>query len=231
MNKDEVKSGNLKLLGDKALLMVSAQALMQANKTKSKLALFSFVLNIVFALVIVVLTSQAAEVKIKSYGLTPDGRAIELKEIEGEIFSPIRVSEWAGKKAKQMHTFTFRTLKNGEHAASLIEYMHETARDVFLKSIRRDGLEADVLEKNAVVYSEFYKDKVPLWISSYTSAKGTRMHIIQVELIVTIDGRSTTGNERNRQVVIPMEMHVGEVGLGKAKDGLLIGSIKRVASK
>lgn len=221
----------IRVSGDNALLILTSQALLKSNSMNRSVAFISIILNIVLVVVVVMLVKTAKEIEVKAYGLTPDLRAVPLNEIKDDLYSPAKVMEWAGSKAKDMHTFTFRTIADGEHQTKLTQYMNEGSRAAFIKSLQRDGIEKDVKEKNALVYAEYYKDKQPLYIRSFVSPQtGTTLHVVEVYLIVTIDSRRVGTNERNRQLLVPMELTIGEVGLGRAPDGLLIGSIKRVSA-
>lgn len=224
------QAGNAPQAASNALLAVTSEVLFSTNRTLQKVIIYLVIFASVVSIVAVYLFIAGREVETEGYAVTADGRVYPLEKIRGEIFTPARVTSWAGDSIKGAYSLTFKTKETGEWQNNLSNIFTDPAKKDFIAALQRDGILKDVEEKSAVVYAEFSTSTRPLYMGAGETETGLKVHRIEVDLVITIDARGMT-KDRNRTIRMPMALGVGEVGLGKAKDGLLIGNFKRVTHK
>lgn len=164
--------------------------------------------------------------KPRMIGLTVDGRAVPLHEIEGELYKPSNIIAWSEKKAESLYTFTFRSAI-AEWPNELSEFLSQKTKSDWLKSIK--DIESEVITKRAILYAQ--KDgKAQLIKSEFDKAAGLVVNVVEIPLTVVLDTGSTS-SEHGRQFKTILRLYIGQVGFDNAPDGLKIGKIELVNAR
>lgn len=206
---------------------IAVQALVRNNK--SLRVAVSWLAIAVSILTAALAYNATREVEPLAFGLTVDGRAIELTAIEGDLFKPSTIIAWAKEKSEKMYSFNFRSVE-GEWPNSLDEFLYPSAKNDWINSLRKQGYLTEVIEKRALMYANvdgevLYRGKVR------NEERGIDVSVVEVPLRVVLDARGST-TDRNREFRVTVQLNIGHVGFANPKyAGLAIGSFKLAARR